>query len=361
MQYTIDKKKEESAYLQLYHAIRKDIADKVLPIGTRLPSKRTMAQETGVSVITVEHAYQLLLDEGYILSRPKSGFYVDFTPQLIAPNEQTKIRKPAPIPITKAPEDFPFSVWAKTMRSVLATYDRRILIKAPGSGCPELKDAIAGYLGRSRGLKVDPEQIVIGAGAEYLYGLVVRLLGRDRIYALEDPSYEKIRRVYEMEGARVEMLEMGPDGIASYELMDTEAGVLHVTPFHSFPSGVTATAAKRHEYAAWAKARKAFIVEDDYDSEFASPTKQIETIYSLAKDHVIYINTFSKILAPSMRTGFMVLPETLCKPFHDTLDFYSCTVPVFDQYVLAAFIQEGHMERYINRRRRKLRMESQEA
>ena len=147
---------------------------------------------------------------------------------------------------------------------------------------------------------------------------------------------------------------MGEDGIVSAALEKSKAGVLHVTPFRSYPSGVTASAAKRHEYALWAESRGAYIVEDDYDAEFASLRRQIETIYSLAPERVLYINTFSKILAPSMRTGFLVLPEALLGTYREKLGFYTCTVPVFDQLVLAEFIAQGHLERYINRRKRKL-------
>ena len=224
--------------------------------------------------------------------------------------------------------------------------------QVPNAGCPELREALAAYLARSRGLAVEPEQIVVGSGAEYLYGLAVQLLGRERLFALEDPGYEKIRLVYEANGARCLPLPMGADGICSEALAGCAAGVLHVTPFHSYPSRVTASAGKRHEYAAWARARGAFIVEDDYDAEFASLTRQIETIFSLAPERVLYINTFSKILAPSMRTGFMVLPRPLLDDYARKLDFYSCTVPVYDQYVLAEFINAGHLERYVNRRRR---------
>ena len=148
---------------------------------------------------------------------------------------------------------------------------------------------------------------------------------------------------------------MGEDGILSGALQQCRAGVLHVTPFHSYPSGVTASAAKRHEYALWAQSRDAYIVEDDYDAEFASLRRRIETICSLAPERVLYVNTFSKILAPSMRTGFLVLPEALLPKYRKELGFYSCTVPVFDQLVLAEFISQGHLERYINRRKRKLR------
>ncbi|MBR1456839.1 MAG: PLP-dependent aminotransferase family protein [Oscillospiraceae bacterium] len=355
MKYVIEKHGRESAYVQLYKQLREDVVNGVLPAGAKLPSKRLLAEELELSVITVEHAYALLVDEGYAEARPRSGYYAAFggSPGGAAPRRAALEEMSAGA--AARTEDFPFSVWARTMRAVLSDYDRRILIKSPNAGCPELRGAISAYLARSRGLSVRPEQIVIGSGAEYLYGLVVQLLGRDRLFALEDPCYEKIRRVYEANGARCELLPMGEDGIRSEALRRCAAGVLHVTPFHSFPSGVTASAAKRHEYAAWAGTHGAFIVEDDYDAEFASLTRQIETIFSLAPDRVLYVNTFSKILAPSMRTGFLVLPEPLLPLYAEKLDFYSCTVPVYDQYVLAEFIDAGHLERYINRRRRKLR------
>ena len=353
MNYTIDKHGAESAYMQLYRQLRQDIVGGAVPRGMRLPSKRTLAEELGVSVITVEHAYALLVDEGYAEARPRSGYFAAFGgPAAGGAWRPSLADMSAP---REAPEAFPFTTLARTMRAVLSDYDRRILEPSPSRGVPELREALAGYLRRSRGMEVSPEQLVIGSGAEYLYGLVVQLLGRDRGFALEDPCYEKIRRVYEANGARCEGLPMGEDGIRSEALQRCAAGVLHVTPFHSYPSGVTASAAKRHEYALWAQSRDAFIVEDDYDAEFASLRRRIETICSLAPERVLYVNTFSKILAPSMRTGFLVLPEALLPRYREKLGFYSCTVPVFDQLVLAEFISQGHLERYINRRKRKLR------
>ena len=325
--------------------------DGTVPRGRRLPSKRLLAEELELSVITVEHAYALLVDEGYAEARPRSGYYAAFGgPAGSSPAPRASLADMSAG--HRAPEDFPFSTLARTMRTVLSEYDRRILDKSPNRGCRELREALCAWLRRSRGLELSPEQIVVGSGAEYLYGLVVQLLGRDVVYGLEEPCYETIRRVYEANGARCEALRMGPDGIESAALAASKAGVLHVTPFHSYPSGVTASAAKRHEYAAWARARDAVIVEDDYDAELASPTRQIETIASLAPERVIYMNSFSKLLAPAMRTAFMVLPEALNEEYRQRLDFYSCSVPVYDQYVLSAFINGGHLERYINRRRR---------
>ena len=357
MKYQIQKHSGLSAYLQLYRQLRQDIVSGLLPLGAKLPSKRSFAEGLGVSVITVEHALELLCDEGYVEARPRSGFFVCFGGARGAASlprariEEMSVQE-------GAPEDFPFSLWARTMRAVLSDYDRRILNRCPSGGCLELRQALSAYLGRSRGLSVMPEQIIVGAGAEYLYSLIVQLIGRARPFALEDPCYEQIRRVYEANGARCLALPMGEDGIGSGALAACDAGVLHVTPFHSYPSGVTATAAKRHEYAAWARAHDSVIVEDDYDAEFASPTRRIETIFSLAPERVIYLNTFSKLLAPSVRTGFLVLPEGMLPAYRERLDFYSCTVPVFDQLVLAEFINAGHMERTISRRRRALLKQS---
>ena len=351
MKYQIQKHSGLSAYLQLYRQLRQDIVSGLLPLGAKLPSKRGFAEGLGVSVITVEHALELLCDEGYVEARPRSGFFVCFGGARGAASlprariEEMSVQE-------GAPEDFPFSLWARTMRAVLSDYDRRILNRCPSGGCLELRQALSAYLGRSRGLSVMPEQIIVGAGAEYLYSLIVQLIGRARPFALEDPCYEQIRRVYEANGARCLALPMGEDGIESGALASCDAGLLHVTPYHSYPSGVTASARKRHEYLTWARAHGSVLVEDDYDAEFASPTRQIQTVFSLDPGRVIYLNTFSKLLAPSVRTGFLVLPEGLLEAYRAKLDFYSCTVPVFDQLVLAEFINAGHMERYLNRRRR---------
>ena len=203
-------------------------------------------------------------------------------------------------------------------------------------------------------MNVRPAQIIIGSGSEYLYSLIVQLLGRNRLYALEDPSYETIRRSYEANGAQCIMLPIGEAGIDPVLLQASGADVLHVTPFHSYPSGVTATPARRREYVSWAKQNRTVIVEDDYASEFAPLTSRIETVASLLPEQVIYLNTFSKLLASSFRTAFMVLPEHLLEDYRRKLDYTSCPVPVYNQLVLAEFLNEGHLERYTSRKRRKM-------
>ena len=352
MKYQIDRGSGESAYLQLYRQLRQDILDGVLPEGSRLPSKRQLAAELGLSLITVEHALSLLVDEGYALSRPRSGLYAAF-------GGSAAPAKPAALEDMSLPRDvsadFPFSALARIMRRVLTDCGEGILSRSPNNGRVELRAAIADYLARSRGLVVSPAQIVVGSGAEYLYSLVIQLLGRELLYAHEAPCYGAIPRVYEANGAQREGLPMGADGVDTAALWASGASVLHVTPYQSYPSGVSATAAKRHEYAAWAEARGGFIVEDDYGSELAVSARQVETVFSLAPERVIYLNSFSKTLAPSFRMGYLVLPEPLLPPYEEKLGFYSCTVPVYEQLVLAEFIRSGELERTVNRRRRKLR------
>ena len=357
MKYYIDRNSHESAYMQLYRQLRTDITQGVYPYGTKLPSKRILAEETQVSVITIEHACEILCDEGYIRARERSGYYVayrqaDFVP-IAQPENRVEVNGEYHV---RDGEEFPFSVIARTMRNVISRYAERLMVRSPGFGCDELKRAICAYLARSKGMSISPQQVVIGSGAEYLYGLIVQFLGRDRLYAIEDPSYEKILSVYRANGAECELLKLGNDGILSSELQRSRASVLHITPYRSFPSGVTASASKRNEYIRWAQSRGGVIIEDDFDSEFTVSTKHEDTVFSLEpNESVIYVNTFSKTIAPSMRIGYMVLPESMTEEFIEKLSFYSCTVPVFEQYMLAQLISNGDFERHINRVRRKRR------
>lgn len=357
MKYSIDFNSKQCAYMQLYHQLRKDIINSVYKYGDKLPSKRLLADETMTSVITVEHAYGILCDEGYIESKQRSGYFVTYRKNDFVPvSEFEECETAVTSNYRHKDSEFPFSVFAKTMRNVISKYGERILIKSPNLGSHELRQAISDYLARSKGISVMPGQIVIGSGAEYLYGLIVQLLGRERIYALEKPSYEKIHSVYTANNVECELLKLGKDGILTSELNRTKATVLHVTPFRSFPSGVTASASKRNEYIQWACEKGGIIIEDDFDSEFTVSTKHEDTVFSLEPTHsVIYVNTFTKTIAPSMRIGYMVLPEDLVDLFLKKIGFYSCTVPVFEQYVLAEFINNGDFERHINRVRRKRR------
>ncbi len=360
MKYFINQKAEKSAYLQIYEQIRKDIIDGVYPFGTKLPSKRLLSDEAGVSVITVEHAYTLLCDEGYIEPKERSGYFVIYrqTDFFAVDYVLEKSYTESKVKHSEIKSAFPFSVLAKAMRKVLNDYGESIFTKTTNTGCNEIRTAISKYLVRSRGIYATPSQIVIGSGAEYLYGMVVTMLGRDRIYAIEKPSYEKIEQIYKVNGVELDMLTLGRDGIDSRELARTSASVLHISPYRSFPSGVTATATKRKEYLYWASTQNKYIIEDDFESEFTLSRKPEETVFSLADgNNIIYMNTFSKTVSPSLRVGYMVLPKNCIEIFDKKVGFYTCPVPAFEQLVLAELITSGDFERHINRVRRQKRKE----
>ena len=347
-----------AAYLQLYEQLRGDILGGAYAFASRLPSKRLLAEEMHTSLSTVEHAYALLCEEGYVEARERSGFYVAFrATDGFASAPPSPPQRPQ-YDASAAPQCFPFSVLARTMRSVLSNYQERILVKSPNRGCDELRAAIGQYLSRSRGISAVAEQIIVGSGAEYLYGLIVEMLGRERLYALEDPSYKKIEQVYRAAGANCVMLPLGTDGIDSAALAGTCASVLHITPYRSYPSGISASASKRHEYVRWAAQTGRILVEDDFESEFSVAGKPEETLFAISGGrNVIYMNTFSRTISPSIRVGYMVLPCSLLDVFEERAGFYSCTVPAFEQYVLAELITSGDFERHINRIRRQKRRE----
>ena len=378
-QYSINPELRQPAYLQLYNQIREDITNGICPFQSKLPSKRYLASETGTSVITVQHAYDLLADEGYIESRERSGYYVIYKENELfpvasaadefssadgtasEPVDAAELHEISYIPIrgpivTPEQEQFPFNTLARKARKVLSEYGESLLVRSPNSGTVLLREAIAQYLARSRRMNVAPDQIVIGSGSEYLYNLIVQILGRERTFALEDPSYEKIRRVYEASGVHCEMLPMDREGVRLGALRRSDASVLHVTPFNSYPSGITATASRRAGYIKWASSKDRYIIEDDFDSEFSMSTKAENTLFSLEPQRsVIYMNTFTRTISPAVRVGYMVLPAEQSAAMQEKISIYSCTVPVFTQHLLAELIRSGDFERHINRVRRRRR------
>lgn len=354
VKYNISENSDKPAYIQLYEQIKGDIVSGAFTLGDKLPSKRLLAQEAAVSVITVQHSYLLLCDEGYVEARQRSGYFVIYKSSDFMNFSQKEVSYNISVDIPHASgSEFPFSVLAKTMRRVISEYGPLLLERADNKGCLRFRQAICTYLKRNVGIDAEPAQIIIGAGSEYLYGMVVQLLGNDRVYALENPSYEKIQKVYASHGVRCELLDLGENGIKTSCLNASCASVLHITPFNSYPSLITASASKRAEYIRWAEGRNGIIVEDNYDSELTVSKKNDDTVFSLdTKDRVIYINTFSQTVSPAVRAGYMVLSRSMLQEYDSKLGFYSCPVPVFEQYVLAEMICSGDFERHINRVRR---------
>ena len=348
-------------YFEIYKEIKTGITLGKYTAGEKLASKRTVSQMLGVSVITVQKAYEMLIDEGYIVARQRSGYFVADVGGVRSAQESEERRYPTPLDEESASmgNDFEYSVYLKSVRRVISEKGDRLFTKSPGKGCAVLRNAISAYLFRYRGMYAPPERIIIGSGSEQLYESAVKLVGSERIFGIEDPSYSQIETVYRGVGAKIKKLPMGKDGIISSCLTE-DIDVLHVTPFHSYPSGITASVGKRGEYLRWASRTGGYIVEDDFDSEFFLPGQPIESLYSMdGEERVIYINTFSKSISPAVRMGYMIIPEGLSERYDQVLGGYSCTVPVLDQYVLADFISGGHFERHLNRVRRRIKREEQ--
>lgn len=354
-------------YEALYGFIREDIRTGTIKAGERLPSRRALSAQLGVSAITVEAAYGQLIAEGYCHAIPKRGVFAS------ALGNAAPLR-PATPPVTSEaprppqyrydfatgnvrPEDFPFDTWRRLMRRIQNEQAADLLSPVPAQGAPVLRDAIAAHLSAFRGLSVPAENIVVGAGSEQLTMLLPALLGRDRTYCVEDPGYGRIRRAYEASGANCVACPLDGAGIAPETLRGAGGDILHISPAHHFPTGLIMPISRRYELLAWAAEQEGrHIVEDDYDSELRMTGRMIPTLMSIdAAGRVLYMNTFSKTLTPTIRVSYLVLPDALAARFRERLGFLSSPVSSFEQYTLAAFIAEGCLEKHINQMRSKYR------
>ena len=362
--YALEDRGSTPLYEYLYRCIREDILAGALAAGERLPSKRALAEHLHISVMTVEGAYQQLEAEGYVYTRPKRGFFV-------AEVERPRPAPPAP-PAAPAPEApawrldlasnrvdasrFPVATWARLTRQVLTEDGEALLRPVPHQGLTALRQAIARDLQEYKGMAVSPDQIVVGAGAEYLYLLLAQLLGREAVFAVEDPGYPKIRQVYGKCGADCRPVPLDSQGIPPEALEAAGATVVHLSPAHHYPTGLVTPIGRRQALLRWAERTDAVIIEDDYDSEFRFTGRPIPTLQSIdTAGRVVYMNTFSQTISPSMRVGFLVLPPRLLERYRRELGFYSCTVPALDQHVLARFLDRGHYEQHLARMRKEYR------
>lgn len=354
----------KNKYYTLYSRIRDDILKGKYKKGEKLPSKRALAARLGVSVITVQLAYEQLLAEGYVVSRERSGYFVE---EAQAPYYATVARSKSVKPESAEKfkvdlvkgnipaELFPFSVWSRLIRGVLADCGEHLLERVPCDGDGELKESISDYLYRSRGIDADPRYIIVGAGAEHLYGVIVQLLGRDKLYAVENPVYKKIPSAYSLNGAKFVPVSVTERGMDLSALEKSGADVAHVSPSHQYPTGAVMPVSARTRLIAWANGGERFIIEDDYDSEFRLSGKPLQSTYSLCPDKVIYMNTFSKSLAPSMRLGYMILPPKLFERYLKLFSSSANIVPLFEQKTLSEMLSGGYLERHISRLRKHYR------
>ncbi|NLK78532.1 MAG: PLP-dependent aminotransferase family protein [Clostridiales bacterium] len=360
----------DSLYEHLYKCIKNDILNGVLTIGEKLPSKRNFAKNLNISTITVENAYAQLMAEGYIYSLPKKGYFVADISTSVLENTTNTFFPATDAPVTEVPvtqkpyfadfvsnsitaDNFPFSIWAKIIREVISEECDALMTNPPAGGIPELRNAIAQYLFQFRGMKVDPAQIIIGAGTEYLYGLLIQLLGNNNTFGVEDPGYRKIAQIYNSHRANCKHIPLDNYGVELGVLEESGADIIHISPSHHYPTGIVTPISRRYELLGWAsKSSSRYIIEDDYDCEFRLQGKPIPSLQSIdVMEKVIYINTFSKSLASTIRISYMVLPHHLLERFYRQLGFYSCTVSNFEQYTLAHFISQGYFEKHINRTR----------
>ena len=427
--YDLRSRGTSSLYEFLYQSIREDIARGRIPCGTKLPSKRNLAQHLDIGVATVTAAYDQLITEGFVRTEQRRGYFVEdvsefrckpVTPRVkdsssedgasvgaecgaqdaaagvfaahgaqdarfddasAGPNSRHRetarssadtasdapaAETPHAIERARDPEYFvdlkanrtsvslfPATVWGRYMREALSLPSDNLLRSIPFNGLPELRRAIASYLRRTRGMDVSPDCIIIGAGSEYLYSRLLQMLGPTTTFAMENPGYRKFAAISKAFGNPWRPVPIDESGLLVDELEESGADVVHVSPANHFPTGIVMPIKRRLELFEWAnRARKRYIIEDDYDSEFRYSGRLIMPLFADdASDKVIYLNAFSKTMVPSLRISYMVLPPKLLACYVDTMSFYSCTVSSFEQYALARFIDEGHLERHINRTR----------
>ena len=373
--YNMQERGQRPLYEHLYRCIRADIEQGRIAPDERLPSKRALARNLGVSVITVEGAYTQLIAEGYLRTEQRKGYYACTLPQQTPTRTQTAYMPQPELPLKRTgsnePEDsthciadltgqaiaqglFPYSVWAKNLRSILAEESEWSLIgESSTQGSLRLRTALSNHLRGTRGMEVSPEQIVVGAGAQYLYGMVVQLLGHANVVALEDPGYPRLSSIYAANGVATVPVALDKEGISAAGLDASPATLAHIMPSHQFPTGIVTSIARRYELLGWAaRSPERFIIEDDYDCELRLAGKPVPSLQSIdTQGRVIYINTFAKTLGPAFRIGYLVLPSALAERYNRELGFYSCTVSAIDQLALARFIESGEYERHLNRMR----------
>lgn len=368
LDYNLEQRGEASLYEYVYQQIRDDIVAGRIAAGEHLPSKRAFASHLGISVITIENAYSQLLAEGYICSKPRRGYYACELPEapVLASAETELDRDSAPAGLSahdagEQPEQFaPLSpsaleaarLWQSVLRATLASEDEReIFSPAPAQGTERLRCAIAHHLRGTRGMSVNPDNIVIGAGAQLLDTMLVQLLGADKIYAVEDPGYLRLTRIYQAMGCKVRHIPLDGEGVNLGELLDAGADILHLMPSHQYPTGLVTSIARRYALLSWAAEQPGrYLIEDDFDCEFRLAGKPIPALASIdAAQSVIYTNTFSKSLSSALRLAYMVLPDELMERFRRELGFYASSVSSVDQVALARLLESGDYERHVNR------------
>lgn len=368
-------------YQQIYEYIRDEIRKGKLPVGEKLPSTRSLAEYLQVARSTVDVAYGQLAAEGYLEARPCRGYFVSPAEGLLDisgssfSGEESRMPRPFherdgmgpsvagkesdPVRYDFSPhaislKDFPFATWKKITKNILVDANSEMFALGEAQGDAALRETIARYLHSSRGVNCRPEQVIVGAGNDYLFLLLEKILGRHVPIAMEEPTYRRAYQIFASFAYEVEAIPMDENGMDVEKLRGTKARIAYVMPSHQYPTGVVMPIGRRLELLKWAGEKEdRYIIEDDYDSEFRYRGKPIPALQaSDGKGRVIYMGTFSKSIAPAIRVGYMVLPRQLLKVYRENCGFYASTVSRIDQRILNEFIRDGYFERYLNKMRK---------
>ncbi|MDO5713095.1 MAG: PLP-dependent aminotransferase family protein [Tissierellia bacterium] len=351
-------------YEQLYIYIKEEIEKGHLKTGDKLPSKRTLAAHLNIAINTITTAYEQLVDEGYIKSYERKGYFVENL-------DGTFISTKDPVFSSELEEDnkvyrfdfsfnkvdyqgFPYVTWGKLAKNVMARKNNDLINYMDPQGSIFLRREIANYLRDARGLTISPSRIIISSGTEYLFQIIFALLPEKDIFGVENPGYERINGMFQGSNRKCVPISLDESGMKVDQLEKSKAKVASVTPSHQFPTGVIMPLPRRMELLKWASEKEGrYIIEDDYDSEFRYSGKPIPPLKNFDMDDVvIYIGSFSKSVFPGLRISYMVLPGNLMQEFLSRLAFFQCPVSVPTQEVLAKFIAGGYFERHLNRMRK---------
>lgn len=340
-------------YMQIYEYFKNEIINGTYKANTKLPSKRNLAKEYNISLNTVDNAYSKLLEEGFIYSKERQGFFVSDVGELYVLDSK-------PIHITKeeenieydfsysgVSEEFPYKIFKKISSNIFDNKD--ILEKVDYQGYLPLRTQISEYLDKSRGFKADPSQIVISSGSEYLFQIIFKLISGK--FGIEDPGYNMLSNIMDTNDINYEFIPVDKNGMDLTKLKKSKSDFCVITPAHQFPTGVIMNMQRRVELLNMKKIK--YVIEDDYDSEFKYSKRPVPALKSIdVNDKVIYIGSFSKSISPSFRVSFMVLPFNLVEKYNKIFKFFICPVSIMVQKMLTTFIETGEFEKHLNRMRK---------
>ena len=360
----LDQKSNIPLYLQLADYIKQEIAAGKINPQEKLPSKRKLSNYLGLSLNTIQSAYDQLKAEGYIESKPRKGLYVtnfeddiiinqEYPPNLEVKSEEVQANNKIDFNSGKIDlNHFPYSIWRKLAVQSLYEDQGELFYSGNPQGELELRQQIASHLFASRGVRCSSDQIIIGAGTQVLMGMLCLLIGKDHTFALENPGFHRIRAVLQDLGIPFVSIPLDEEGIDVKLLINSEANAAYVTPSHQFPYGMVMPISRRLALLKWAEERKGYIIEDDYDGEYRYKGQPIPSLQGLdAKGRVVYLGTFSKSLIPSIRISYLILPESLLKKYKESFTIYKQTVSRLHQDTLARFMKNGHWQTHLNKMR----------